>query len=222
MADQGVEALLRDGAGVLPFAAAPSDSGLGDGSAAAAGNTNGAFPINSWSDFVRLAYGGGVKPLFTGDLKSLYSFKLPGQPASGNAASGNAGVTPSPVTGTGTTGSNAAPATPATPASTTGAGGVIVPIIGTSAPAVGKGDCAVSSADSLRALSGYVAGIAPDGFRVISDSGVYLVNYSECTVALADRPNYSIKVGDVVVIKGLAKGSTTIKATQVACVSNQQ
>jgi hypothetical protein len=80
----------------------------------------------------------------------------------------------------------------------------------------------VSSAESLRALSGYVAGVAPDGFRVISDSGVYLVNYSECTVALADRPNYSIKVGDVVVIKGLAKGSTTIKATQVACVSTQQ
>jgi len=62
---------LRDGAGILPYAAAPSDNGY------TVDATTGGFKINSWTDFVLSSYGVGVKPLFVGDLKTLYSFKLP-------------------------------------------------------------------------------------------------------------------------------------------------
>lgn len=83
-ADQAVEALLRDGAGLLPYAAAaPADS---YNNAVVAGD-NGAYNIKSWSDFVSSGYGAGVKPLFVGDLKTLYSFKLPA--ADSAAANGN-------------------------------------------------------------------------------------------------------------------------------------
>ena len=34
----------------------------------------GEYAIKSWKEYVEIAYGKGVKPLFIGDLKSLYSF----------------------------------------------------------------------------------------------------------------------------------------------------
>lgn len=68
-ADQAVEDFLREGAEILPFAAAPGESGfepIGGGE----------YSIKSWEEYVEVAYGKGVKPLFIGDLKSLYSFKI--------------------------------------------------------------------------------------------------------------------------------------------------
>ena len=62
---------MRDGAGILPYAAAPSDNGY------TVDATTGGIKIKSWIDFVLSSYGVGVKPLFVGDLKTLYSFKLP-------------------------------------------------------------------------------------------------------------------------------------------------
>ena len=36
----------------------------------------GEFAIKSWEEYVEVAYGKGIKPLFVGDLKSLYSFDM--------------------------------------------------------------------------------------------------------------------------------------------------
>jgi len=36
----------------------------------------GQYSIKSWDEYVEIAYGRGVKPIFFGDLKSLYSFKI--------------------------------------------------------------------------------------------------------------------------------------------------
>ena len=36
----------------------------------------GEYAIKSWEEYVETAYGKGVKPLFVGDLKSLYSFDM--------------------------------------------------------------------------------------------------------------------------------------------------
>ena len=74
---------MRDGAGILPYATAPSDTGY------TVDATSGGFKINSWTDFVLSSYGVGVKPLFVGDLKTLYAFKLPVSGA--NTDAGNNG-----------------------------------------------------------------------------------------------------------------------------------
>ena len=66
-ADQAVEDYLREGVDILPFAAAPGESGFES-------MGGGEFAIKSWNEYVEIAYGKGVKPLFVGDLKSLYSF----------------------------------------------------------------------------------------------------------------------------------------------------
>ena len=60
---------MREGADILPFAAAPGETGfepIGGGE----------YSIKSWEEYVTIAYGKGVKPIFVGDLKSLYSFKV--------------------------------------------------------------------------------------------------------------------------------------------------
>lgn len=57
-----------EGADILPFAAAPGESGF---EALGAGK----YAIKSWEEYVEIAFGKGVKPLFIGDLQSLYSFK---------------------------------------------------------------------------------------------------------------------------------------------------
>ena len=66
-ADQAVEDYLREGVDILPFAAAPGESGFES-------MGGGQFAIKSWKEYVEVAYGKGVKPLFVGDLQSLYSF----------------------------------------------------------------------------------------------------------------------------------------------------
>ena len=38
----------------------------------------GKYAIKSWEDYVEIAFGKGVKPIFVGDLKTLFSF-IPGQ-----------------------------------------------------------------------------------------------------------------------------------------------
>lgn len=53
----------------MPFAAAPGETGfepIGGGE----------YAIESWEEYVEIAYGKGVKPIFVGDLKSLYSFTV--------------------------------------------------------------------------------------------------------------------------------------------------
>lgn len=85
------------------------------------------------------------------------------------------------------------------------------------ANAPGTGECAVANP---RALSGYVIQVGSDSFRVLGDGGAPLrVTYAGCTAAYANTADYSIKVGDVVVIKGLPSGAQDFKATQIACVS---
>jgi hypothetical protein len=168
---------LRDGAGILPYAAAPSGNGY------TVDATNGAYNIKSWTDFVLASYGVGVKPLFVGDLKTLYPFKLPA----------SAPATP------------AAPAAGAAPAAT----GAVAAIAG--------GDCA---ANNLKALSGFIVGVYPNSFKVLSDNGgSFEVTFADCAVGLASKPHYSPAVGDVVAIKGVAKNANSLRATQVACVA---
>lgn len=68
-ADQAVEDHLQEGVDLLPFAAAPGEKGfepIGGGK----------YSIKSWKEYVEVAYGKGVNPLFIGDLESLYSFKI--------------------------------------------------------------------------------------------------------------------------------------------------
>mgnify|MGYP000193280790 CR=1 FL=1 len=169
---------MRDGAGILPYAAAPSGNGY------TVDNTNGAYNIKSWTDFVLASYGVGVKPLFVGDLKTLYPFKLP---ASAPAADTGAAA--------GTTGA------------TTGAAGATT----------AGGDCA---AKNLKALSGFIVGVYPNSFKILSDNGgSFEVTFSDCAVGLASKPHYSPAVGDVVAIKGVAKNANSLRATQVACVA---
>lgn len=170
---------------MLPYAAAaPAES---YNSAAVAGE-NGSFTIKSWSDFVSAGYGAGVKPLFVGDLKTLYSFKLPAaQPAASTDSAAN--------------GAN-------------GANGVVTEVNGAAA---GAGDCATNN---LRAFSGFIVGVAPGSIRVLGDGGAtFQVGYSACTTALANKANYSLTVGDVVVIKGQPTGSNSFKAVNIACLS---
>ena len=95
---------MRDGAGILPYTAAPSDYGY------SVDATTGGFKINSWTDFVLSSYGVGVKPLFVGDLKTLYSFKLPvsGSNTDANAnANGSTGANTNGVAGAGNNECNA-------------------------------------------------------------------------------------------------------------------
>lgn len=66
----------------MPFPAAPDATTFGNPL------RDEAYPIGNWPNFVRSVYGAGVKPLFSGDLNSLYSFMLPGQ-SNGNGATGN-------------------------------------------------------------------------------------------------------------------------------------
>lgn len=158
---------MRDGAGILPYAAAPSGNGY------TVDNTNGAYNIKSWTDFVLASYGVGVKPLFVGDLKTLYPFKLPAS----------------------------------APAAATGAAGATT----------AGGDCA---AKNLKALSGFIVGVYPNSFKILSDNGgSFEVTFSDCAVGLASKPHYSPAVGDVVAIKGVAKNANSLRATQVACVA---
>ena len=128
-------------------------------------------------------YGAGVKPLFVGDLKTLYSFKLP-QGASGAA---------------------------------TAASGADSGASGSTGAASAAGDCATNN---LKAFSGFIVGLAPGSFRVLGDGGAtYQVAYSGCTTALANKPNYSLSVGDVVVIKGQPTGASSFKAVNLACLA---
>ena len=168
----------------MPYAAAaPAES---YNSAAVAGE-NGSFTIKSWSDFVSAGYGAGVKPLFVGDLKTLYSFKLPAaQPAGSTDSAAN------------------------------GANGAVTGVAG-AAGAAGAGDCATNN---LKAFSGFIVGLAPGSLKVLGDGGAtFQVGYSACTTALANKANYSLTVGDVVVIKGQPTGSNSFKAVNLACLS---
>lgn len=205
-ADQGVDAVMRDRVSILPYAAAASEDA---NAPAAVLRPDGTFSINSWSDFVAAGYGSGVKPLFVGDLKTLYSFRLPGQSPAGAAGGANpttAGASaPEGVAG------SVSPA-----GGVTGAGGAGAGVAG--AGVGGAGDCAVSNP---RAFSGFVVGIAPGSFRVLGDGGAtFQVTYSDCTTALANKPNYNLAIGDVVVIKGQPNGSNNFKASNVACLSS--
>lgn len=180
-ADAALEALLKDGAAVLPYAAAPADAAnlpLPNPDA------NGAFPIKNWVDFVGQAFGIGVKPYFVGDLSTLYSTTLPGQPAAPDAAAAP--------------GAAAAAAAPA---------GVAV-----------VADAELCAGDNLKAISGYVVGVAPGSIQVLDGNNSYNVQYAGCTKAYASKPNYNIAVGDVVVIKGLPEQHGFL-ATQVACAA---
>lgn len=76
---------MKDSANILPFAAAPS-APAGTGVSGGAG----AFPISSWNDYVRSVYGSAIKPIFVGDLNTLYPLRLPGQ--SGAPAAGAGGM----------------------------------------------------------------------------------------------------------------------------------
>ena len=62
-----MEALLRQGANILPFAAAPISS--------AQISEDGTLAINSWGEYVLTTYGASVRPYFTGDIRTLYSFR---------------------------------------------------------------------------------------------------------------------------------------------------
>lgn len=67
-ADFAVENLLKEGADILPYAAAPSGTGVTE--------DEGAYGITGWNSFVAEAFGSAVKPLFTGDLATLYPWKF--------------------------------------------------------------------------------------------------------------------------------------------------
>lgn len=60
---------MKEGADILPFAAAPDSNGLAQGE-------DGVYQLDSWNSFVSAAFGVNVKPLFTGDLKTLYPWKF--------------------------------------------------------------------------------------------------------------------------------------------------
>lgn len=229
-ADKEVEKLLKEGANVLPFNAAPSadDQWSGDSGAP--------IPIGNWPDFVTATYGGGVKPLFVGDLYTLFGFTVYDaargrQNGIGNGAPGSGSGNTAPGSGSGSgapnSGNGNAPSGNSPGNSPGAAGGVVVPISGvpttgspgTTASGSGSGNCGADPS-TLRALSGYVAGVpANNSFRVITDSGAYVINYSACTKALASQPDYSLKVGDVVVVKGVPKGASALDATHLTCVS---
>ena len=67
-ADLAVEALLRRSADILPFTTAPvSMTQISE---------DGTLSIESWSNFVLNEYGAAVRPYYTGDINTLYSFKL--------------------------------------------------------------------------------------------------------------------------------------------------
>ena len=63
-----VEGYLRQGADILPFPAAPDNSGVTE--------SDGSYQITGWGSFVSEAFGVSVKPIFTGDLKTLYSWRF--------------------------------------------------------------------------------------------------------------------------------------------------
>jgi len=150
-------------------------------------------------------YGAGVKPLFIGDLKTLYPFKLPGQAANA-VASAPANAVATPAANAYASAANAVASAPANAVASTPANAV-----------ASSSECAVASP---RAFSGYVVGVNANSFRVLGDGGVsYQVTYSGCTSALANKPGYSLQVGDVVVVKGVPEGAQNFRATQVACVA---
>lgn len=226
---------------MLPFAAAPSQS---ETDAA----NNGPFntPLNltrGWGDYVDQTYGKVVQPLLVGDLQTLYGFRVmdvttsTGPSGNGNNNGNN---------GNGNNGNNgnnnAAPSSG--PDGTTG---VVVPISGipASAPTTGSvtvpttiagaggvsgtngngngnsnGNCGADP-NALRAFSGFIASLTPQdsSFRVITDNGAVVVSYSGCTTALASQPNYSLKVGDVVLVKGVQKAVNAFRATHFTCVA---
>lgn len=68
-ADQAVENYLQEGVvNLLPFPAAPENGGYVTSEA-------GQYQIESYAEHIRSGYGSSVKPLFIGDLKTLYSFR---------------------------------------------------------------------------------------------------------------------------------------------------
>ena len=65
-----VDNFLKEGADLIPFAAAPDSTGVN--------LVDGIYQIASWQEFINSAFGFTVKPLFTGDLKTLYPWKFEG------------------------------------------------------------------------------------------------------------------------------------------------
>ena len=69
-ADFAVEQYLKEGADILPYAAAPESTGV------EYDEESGSYRIQGWNEFVDDAYGPSIKPLYVGSLSNLYSFKL--------------------------------------------------------------------------------------------------------------------------------------------------
>ena len=67
-ADLFVENYLKQGADILPFAAAPEGNGVTE--------SEGKYHITGWGSFVAEAFGQSINPIFVGDLETLYSWKF--------------------------------------------------------------------------------------------------------------------------------------------------
>lgn len=216
--------LLILGANILPFAAAPDASTFGTAI------RDGAYSIQSWPEFVKTVYGTGVKPIFTGDLNSLYSFLLPGQGkpngnttvASGAPTGGAQAGTDAPASGADSTtgapaGSNAQSA-PASGSATPGLRGTVDnPFIALNGGVLPAGQCQVANQSSI---SGYLSSVTPGVLKLNVDGGSqFNAIYEGCTQAVANKDNYVPKTGDIVVVKGVAQGNV-FKATHCAFAQN--
>lgn len=232
-ADEGVNQLLILGANILPFAAAPDASTFGNAL------KDGSYPVQSWPDFVKSVYGTGVKPLFTGDLNSLYSFLLPGQnkPANGAQGAGDApaaganaaGVLPAGASGAPAAGNGADGNAPAGSQSQP-VNGATAGLRGTVANAAGDnnniftlnggvlpaGQCQAANQSSV---AGYLSSVAPGVLKLNIGGSQFNVVYEGCTKAVANKDNYVPKAGDIVIVKGIAQGNA-FKATQCAFAQN--
>lgn len=235
-ADDAVNNLLQQSANILPYEAAPTGTGLNST------NSNGIYPIGNWNNFVQNAYGNTINPLFNGNLDTLYSVVLPinqsgenlGSPSSGSEVSltpsnpsssinlgGTQGNLVSGIAVPGTSTTTQVPTS--TSASTTSVTPTTVKPTSNTAtiPLTQSEICSTKDATPQRALSGFVISSANGSFKVFTNTGSsFDISYSPCTLALASQPNYSIKVGDIVVLKGLPNNDGVIHATQCSFVKN--